>query len=101
VFDRIRATAKGREEFISNRSHLANQLNLVRGKEMDYMSDFSNAVWHKSTKSSTGACVEVATLDRAVGVRDSKDRQGPVLVFGFDEWSAFLAGVRDGEFDLP
>ena len=46
-------------------------------------------------------CVEVATLERVVGVRDSKDRQGPFLVFRFDEWNAFLAGVRDGEFDLP
>jgi hypothetical protein len=68
---------------------------------MNYVSDFSNAVWHKSTKSVTGGCVEVATLEWAVGVRDSKDRQGPVLVFRYDEWSAFLAGVRDGEFDLP
>jgi hypothetical protein len=68
---------------------------------MDQMSDFSNALWHKSTKSASGGCVEVATLDRAVGVRDSKDRHGPVLVFRFDEWNAFLAGVRDGEFDLP
>jgi hypothetical protein len=68
---------------------------------MNHISDFSNAVWHKSTKSATGGCVEVATLERVVGVRDSKDRQGPVLVFRFDEWNAFLAGVRDFEFDLP
>jgi hypothetical protein len=45
--------------------------------------------------------VEVATLEHVVGVRDSKDRQGLVLVFKYDEWKAFLAGVRDGEFDLP
>jgi hypothetical protein len=36
-----------------------------------------------------------------VGIRDSKDREGPVLVFRPHEWEAFLAGVRDGEFDLP
>ena len=68
---------------------------------MNHISDFSNAVWHKSARSGGGGCVEVATLERVVGVRDSKDRQGPVLVFRFDEWNAFLAGVRDGEFDLP
>ena len=68
---------------------------------MNYMSDFSNAVWYKSARSGDVGCVEVATLERVVGVRDSKDRQGPVLVFRFDEWNAFLAGVRDGEFDLP
>ena len=68
---------------------------------MNQVSDFSNAVWHKSTRSGVSGCVEVTTLERAVAVRDSKDREGPVLVFRFDEWNAFLAGVRDGEFDLP
>jgi hypothetical protein len=68
---------------------------------MSHISDFSDAVWHKSARSGTSGCVEVATLERVVEVRDSKDRQGPVLVFRFDEWNAFLVGVRDGEFDLP
>jgi hypothetical protein len=68
---------------------------------MDDILDFSNAVWHKSTRSGSAGCVEVATLEHVVGVRDSKDRQGLVLVFKYDEWKAFLAGVRDGEFDLP
>jgi Domain of unknown function (DUF397) len=67
---------------------------------MNDVSDFSNAVWHKSTRSGDGGCVEVATREPVVGVRDSKDRQGPVLVFRFDEWNAFLAGVRDGEFNI-
>ena len=68
---------------------------------MNHLSDFSGVVWHKSSWSGTSGCVEVATLDQLVGVRDSKDCQGPVLVFRFDEWDAFLAGVRGGEFDLP
>ena len=68
---------------------------------MNQVSDFSNAVWHKSTRSGGAGCVEVATLERVVGVRDSKHREGPVLVFRFDEWEAFVAGVRIGEFDLP
>ena len=67
---------------------------------MNDRSDFLDAVWHKSTRSGNSGCVEVATLERVVGVRDSKDRQGPVLVFRFDEWNAFLAGVRAGEFDI-
>jgi hypothetical protein len=66
---------------------------------MNHMSDFSNAVWHKSARSGTGGCVEVTTLEHVVGVRDSKDRQGPVLVFRFHEWDGFLA-VGGGEFDL-
>ena len=67
---------------------------------MNHALDFSNAVWRKSTRSGASGCVEVATIDRVVGVRDSKDREGPVLVFTDEEWNAFLAGVQDGEFEL-
>jgi hypothetical protein len=64
--------------------------------------DLSRAQWRKSTKSQgNGQCVEVADLDgHAVAVRDSKDQDGPVLVFTSTEWRAFLAGAKDGEFDL-
>jgi hypothetical protein len=68
---------------------------------MNHVSDFSEGAWHKSTLSGSSGCVEIATNERLVGVRDSKDRQGPILIFRFDEWDAFLAGVRGGEFDLP
>jgi hypothetical protein len=45
--------------------------------------------------------VEVAgNLRGVVAVRDSKDREGPALVFTRDQWRAFTAGVRDGEFEL-
>ncbi|MBL7498293.1 DUF397 domain-containing protein [Frankia sp. CNm7] len=59
-------------------------------------------VWRKSTYSAGngGECVEVATLpDGGRAVRDSKDPDGPVLHFTTAEWIAFLAGVRNGEFD--
>jgi Domain of unknown function (DUF397) len=47
-----------------------------------------------------GDCVEVASLpDGLIGVRDSKDADGPVLRFTQSEWTAFLSGVRIGEFD--
>jgi len=46
--------------------------------------------------------VEVARdLPGIVAVRDSKNRQGPVLTFTPAEWQEFTAGVRGGEFDLP
>ncbi len=35
-----------------------------------------------------------------VALRDSKDQDGPVLVFTFAEWVAFTAGGCAGEFDL-
>jgi len=60
-----------------------------------------NAPWAKSSLSfSNGNCVEVAVLPGgAVGVRSSRDPEGPVLSFTRGEWDAFLGGVRLGEFD--
>jgi hypothetical protein len=58
--------------------------------------------WRKSTHSggTGGNCVEVAPLpDGRRALRNSKDPEGPVLVFSSTEWSAFVAGVHDGEFD--
>ncbi len=47
-------------------------------------------------------CVEVAVLaDGQVALRDTKDRSRPPHRFTRDEWSAFIAGVKNGEFDLP
>ena len=38
--------------------------------------------WHKSTRSSNAAsCVEVARAHGAIGIRDSKNVTGPVLMF--------------------
>jgi hypothetical protein len=62
--------------------------------------DPSGAVWRKSTSSGMNGCVEVAFVGHHVAVRDSKDQQGPVLMFSAAEWRAFLGGVRDGEFEL-
>ena len=59
------------------------------------------AHWVKSSLSySNGACVEVADLPSGVvGVRHSKDPEGPVLRFTPAEWHAFLGGAQLGEFD--
>jgi Domain of unknown function (DUF397) len=65
--------------------------------------DLTGAKWRKSSFSSGngGACVEVAgNLPGVVAVRDSKDPDGPVLVFSPREWEAFGAGVKCGDFDL-
>ncbi|MGW5681812.1 DUF397 domain-containing protein [Nonomuraea sp. NPDC003754] len=64
--------------------------------------DISRVAWQKSRFcNGAAACVEVAGLaDGSVALRDSKEQDGPVLVFTPSEWDAFTAGVRDGEFDL-
>lgn len=46
-----------------------------------------------------GSCVEVASTGDGVAIRDSKDQAGPILRFTQDEWVAFLAGAKAGEFD--
>ncbi|MDG4751292.1 MULTISPECIES: DUF397 domain-containing protein [Micromonospora] len=64
------------------------------------MNDFSRAKWRKSTKTQqSGQCVEVARVGEVVGVRDSKDPTGPVLLFTTGEFAAFLDGAAKGEFD--
>lgn len=47
-----------------------------------------------------GNCVEVNVhTEGFVGLRDGKLAAGPVLVFDDEEWDAFLAGARAGQFD--
>ena len=55
--------------------------------------------WRKSGRCDSAACVEVAVTDGAVGVRDGKDPNGAVLWFSPEEWTAFVQGVRHGDFD--
>ncbi|MFD7903962.1 DUF397 domain-containing protein [Kitasatospora sp. NPDC059747] len=57
--------------------------------------------WRKSSYSGTngGDCIEVATGGAGgVPVRDSKDPQGPVLVFPAPAWASFLSGLQTGDF---
>jgi hypothetical protein len=57
----------------------------------------------KSSYSQPGAtitCVQIARKPRGVAIRDSKDATKTTLFFSNAEWKAFLAGAKDGEFDL-
>ncbi|MEV0200338.1 DUF397 domain-containing protein [Nonomuraea sp. NPDC050691] len=64
--------------------------------------NISTAAWQKSSFcNGSSTCVEVAPLsDGSVALRDSKIDGSPVLVFTEEEWAAFVAGVREGEFDV-
>lgn len=66
-----------------------------------YDVDFTDAQWFTSSRTSASReCVEVAFLEGGmVGVRDSKNRSRPALVFTPGEWRAFIGGAKDGEFD--
>jgi hypothetical protein len=68
------------------------------------MSDYdtSGATWLTSRACNNSACVQVAHLPGGmVAIRDSKDTAKAAHFFDSGEWSAFVAGVKAGEFDLP
>ncbi|WP_031102522.1 DUF397 domain-containing protein [Streptomyces sp. NRRL S-146] len=65
------------------------------------------AVWKKSSYSgdSQGQCVEVADLTVTPfagkrAIRDSKDPEGPALLFSASAVAGFLTDLRDGKFDI-
>ncbi|MBC7303312.1 MAG: DUF397 domain-containing protein [Nocardia sp.] len=62
--------------------------------------DTTGATWVRA--GTAEGSVEVAMLAEGhVALRDSKNPDGPVLIFTPSEWTAFTAGVHDGEFDRP
>ena len=71
--------------------------------------DLTGASWRRASSSDDAdeASVEIAFVDgskegsdQVIAMRDSRHPDGPVLIFTPDEWTAFTAGVQDGEFDL-
>lgn len=65
--------------------------------------ELSGIAWHISTHSDNGggSCVEAGPFadgSGRVAMRHSHHRDGSVIVYTREEWDAFLAGVRDGEF---
>ncbi|QGK71100.1 DUF397 domain-containing protein [Allosaccharopolyspora coralli] len=62
--------------------------------------DFTGAEWITSTEDDEPG-VEIAFVDGYIGMRNGADPSGPLLVFTPEEWDAFVAGAKDGEFDEP
>ncbi len=61
--------------------------------------DLSQAEWVKSSYSGNGggSCVEWAPAyapSGSVPVRDSKDPDGPALVFSADAWASFVTALK-------
>jgi hypothetical protein len=70
--------------------------------------DLTNADWQKTMdveEEPEGGQVELAFVPHTDGVtyvamRNSIQPEGPILVFTPSEWDAFVAGAKDGEFDV-
>ncbi|MEV5568537.1 DUF397 domain-containing protein [Spirillospora sp. NPDC052269] len=62
----------------------------------------TTTVWRKSRHSGDGGpgggdCIEVAGVDGAGFVRDSKDPNGPVIGVSPDAWAQLVSRIRRGE----
>jgi hypothetical protein len=58
--------------------------------------------WKKSLRRNpSGNCVEMAALpgEAGIAVRNSRDPDGPALIYTSDEIAAFILGAKDGDFD--
>ena len=54
--------------------------------------------WRRASMCSGGECVEVATEDDGVQLRNSADPASRLRI-SRGEWHAFVVGVKAGEFD--
>jgi uncharacterized protein DUF397 len=70
--------------------------------------ELSRAEWRRAEPAGqhVPGALEIASVPHTdgvtyVAVRQPAQPDGPVLVFTPAEWDAFVAGARDGEFDLP
>jgi hypothetical protein len=54
--------------------------------------------WRKSTRCSSGACVEVADAEDTVLMRDSKSPGGEPLEFPRGVWTSFMVDIKEGRF---
>lgn len=70
--------------------------------------DLEGARWQRAEPAGQTIpdAIEVAFIPHRDGrtytaLRSSAEPDGTVLVFTPSEWDAFVAGAKDGEFDLP
>ena len=67
------------------------------------MSGTARDGWFKSSYSSADSdnCVTVRIAAYHVGVKDSKNPDGSILIFSRGEWQAFIGGIKLGVARQP
>ena len=73
----------------------------IRKEHAEPDAGLARALWRKSTYSGgNGSCVEIADLGAAVAVPDSKEPDGPKLVFAVEQWRSFTDSIKAGDHRL-
>ncbi len=69
-------------------------------KKSSFISDDGFSVPARCTYPDQPYCVSIKITDDAVMVRDTKDPHKTTLTFNHNEWKAFTAAIRKGQFDI-
>lgn len=70
-----------------------------RIRQIVHQQDGPTPRWERSKYPTVSNAVEVLKVGGARGVRDSSNPDGERLVFAESSWQAFIAAVREGQFD--
>lgn len=67
---------------------------------MSEISDDRSVPYRRAKRCQVGDCLEVGRLPNGrISLRNSRAPHEPPLEIDSDEWSIFLLGVKDGDFD--
>ena len=55
--------------------------------------------WRVARHCDAGSCIRVAPHQGMIVIGDTKNPYSPVLSYSHEEWSAFVKGIRQGDFD--
>jgi len=66
------------------------------------VSESNELAWRKSSFSQAQSeCIEISeSIPGTVPVRDSKDPEGPVLIFPAETFASFVAAVKSGQLPM-
>ncbi|WP_062262152.1 DUF397 domain-containing protein [Endozoicomonas arenosclerae] len=73
---------------------------MAQSDHVSVRSKWADAEFIRSSFTKWAISVEVACIGDEVAIRDDKDPDRGLLIFNSDEWSAFVKGVKNNEFDF-